>query len=199
MGPPLFPGDFFIREVLSRPESLKGRLEGGFGLLELVANVVMFVPLGVAVAAVAVQGGRPRILTAAAVAFIVATLVESAQIFLPTRRPSWVDVLANTVGGVLGALLLPASRAGLARLVRSPPSRTRGRRGRNARRCGNARGEYPAAAWSRYLPLESCALGSVNATPDRQRSGRIPGMAGPRDGTLFRSPSDSPCASDEDR
>lgn len=70
-------------------------------------NVVLFVPFGVILASV--LPGRPFVILG--VAWVVPLLVEIAQgVFLPGRTSSVVDVAANTVGGVIGAVGLSVAR-----------------------------------------------------------------------------------------
>lgn len=75
----------------------------GFGLVEFSANVLMFLPLGVLGVA-----ARPPFGAAAVVACCLAlsTAVELGQLLLiPGRTGDYRDVLANTLGAALGALV----------------------------------------------------------------------------------------------
>jgi VanZ family protein len=74
-----------------------------FETIEAGANVLMFLPLGVLFAAAV----RPRSrYLGLPVAAGVAVFVETVQLFLPERVSSVSDVVANTVGALLGVLLL---------------------------------------------------------------------------------------------
>lgn len=73
----------------------------GFGVaqLEFTANIGMFVPLGLLLAW-ALPRGRSWLLLAP-LAF--SAVIEAVQgLLLPERVPSWLDVLANGLGGVIG-------------------------------------------------------------------------------------------------
>ena len=75
-----------------------------FGLVEWLANVVMFLPLGFFAAGVV--PGRHRVLVIPG-AVVASTGIELAQLWwLPSRVASLADVLANGIGGSLGLLLL---------------------------------------------------------------------------------------------
>lgn len=84
-----------------------------YGLVEFVANIALFVPVGLFVMIVAgVRGGWLAVL----VGFAASCTIELGQlIFLPDRFATLADVLANTVGaavgGVLGLVLLRGGRA----------------------------------------------------------------------------------------
>jgi VanZ family protein len=65
--------------------------------LNVVANVLVFLPLG---AALCLLGTRLRATALAALAL--STLVEIAQLFVPGRTTSTDDVLLNTAGALLG-------------------------------------------------------------------------------------------------
>jgi VanZ family protein len=73
-----------------------------YGVLELAANMVLFVPLGALVARIL---GARLWWGGVAVGFAVSVLIELAQLaFLPARFPSVADVAANTFGAMIGAL-----------------------------------------------------------------------------------------------
>lgn len=68
-----------------------------------IINAVGFIPLSVLL--VVLFRGRLRVLTATLVCFAVSLSIELTQIFLPWRVPSLQDLLLNTAGGWIGALL----------------------------------------------------------------------------------------------
>jgi len=84
-----------------------------YGTVEFSANVVYFVPLGLLVVLLA-GGGSWRLATA--LGFGVSVVIEVAQdLFLPARVASVDDVLSNTAGACLGALLGVLTLAWMAR------------------------------------------------------------------------------------
>lgn len=75
---------------------------------EFVANVLIVVPLS-ALAALVWPRSTWRDVTAWA--FVLACAIETVQgLLLPGRTPSTVDVVANTLGGLVGALAIAALR-----------------------------------------------------------------------------------------
>jgi len=70
------------------------------GSLDFALNIVLFLPLG---ALLRLLGRRTS--TATAVGALLSLGIESAQMYIPSRHPSQLDVLANTLGALLGALL----------------------------------------------------------------------------------------------
>ena len=70
-------------------------------------NICAYVPLGAALVLVWPRriSRRRRVGLTAAFAVILSFLMETAQMWLPTRYASTLDMLANTVGALLGALL----------------------------------------------------------------------------------------------
>jgi membrane associated rhomboid family serine protease len=73
-----------------------------YRVLELAANMVLFIPLGAFVARIL---GARLWWGGAAAGFLVSVLIELAQLFfLPARFPSVSDVAANTFGAMIGAL-----------------------------------------------------------------------------------------------
>jgi hypothetical protein len=76
---------------------------------EPLANVLLFMPLGVALQW---GGARDRRITAAVVASLLSLAVETFQVYTHTRIPALPDLAANTLGGWVGAhMLLTAARA----------------------------------------------------------------------------------------
>ena len=72
--------------------------------IEFVANILLFVPFGVILT---LRLPRCWWLLAAVIAATVSSAVELAQgLFLPQRVPTWSDIVANTSGAFLGALLV---------------------------------------------------------------------------------------------
>ena len=98
-----------------------------YSRVEFLANVAMFLPIGVFF--VLLFGRRlwfVGILAGAALTL----LIEGAQLFLPGRVPDVRDLIANFLGATIGvfvALVLTASKAGQLRRRAQDPLRTRSR------------------------------------------------------------------------
>ena len=98
------------RGAYSTIESLLVRLHAhgvpewfNYGLVEFTANIVLFVPLGLLSV---ILVGADRVWHAVMAGFASSCLIELGQlVFLPSRFATPVDVLANTLGAVVGALL----------------------------------------------------------------------------------------------
>jgi glycopeptide antibiotics resistance protein len=71
------------------------------GALDFLLNIALFLPCG---ALLRRLGWRASSATAAAA--ILSLAVESAQMWIPPRCPSQLDVAANALGALLGALLV---------------------------------------------------------------------------------------------
>lgn len=74
--------------------------------VEAVANVVMFVPLGVLLP----WAGRARPAVAVLLGLALSAGIELTQLALPERHPTLRDVLMNTLGAALGAAAVLAVR-----------------------------------------------------------------------------------------
>jgi glycopeptide antibiotics resistance protein len=75
-------------------------------LISLVGNVVVFVPLGVALALA--LGREPmtlRLLKATLIGAVFSLVVELAQVAIPSRVTALSDLLLNTAGAGIGALV----------------------------------------------------------------------------------------------
>jgi VanZ like family len=80
----------------------------------LAVNLLLFVPLGLAEFALAYRLLGPRgwiVLIVAVDAAVLALIGESAQVWLPTRDSSMIDLVANTLGGAIGAMLAASAVA----------------------------------------------------------------------------------------
>lgn len=77
---------------------------GSRGLADLLLNIILFMPLGMTLAR---RGHSPRRITT--LALLLSTAIELSQFFIPGRDPSVSDVLANTCGAWLGALVFTSA------------------------------------------------------------------------------------------
>ena len=83
--------------------------------VEAGANVMLFVPLG---ALVVLWRRDWTWLHAAAIAFATTALIETAQqVLRPERFAAVSDLVANTLGGAIGALVIMAGRSVVRRRV----------------------------------------------------------------------------------
>ena len=82
-------------------------LKRGPSLPDVVTNVMLFIPWGALLAArlaVARRGALLAILAGVLSGALLSLAVEPAQLYLPPRSPSPVDLAANSGGALLGAL-----------------------------------------------------------------------------------------------
>ena len=75
-----------------------------FGLIEKGANVLLFIPFGILVAT---YFAPRRTWLALPVGVAASSIIEVCQqLFLPERFPTVYDVLANSLGAAIGALII---------------------------------------------------------------------------------------------
>ena len=77
--------------------------EPAYVVLEFVANIALFVPFGILVR---LAFARPRWWAIALLGFASTVSIELIQLALPTRFSTVSDVVANTLGTLLGLLLV---------------------------------------------------------------------------------------------
>ena len=76
---------------------------GDAALAELIANLILFIPLGVTLTLAGVRPGR-----VVAIGALLSFSVEFLQQYIPGRDPSVGDIVANTISTALGVLLVVA-------------------------------------------------------------------------------------------
>jgi hypothetical protein len=94
-------------------QSPYGAFEFHWGYVQdILINVGGFVPFGIALSAFLASTGRVRKVGAWAAigGFIVSLTIEVLQVYLPTRNSDLTDVLTNTLGACIGAVLYAAWR-----------------------------------------------------------------------------------------
>jgi glycopeptide antibiotics resistance protein len=76
---------------------------------DFASNVLLFVPIGFFLLGAAAPRGRARavawLLPVAAVWVAASVAIEFSQVFFSGRTPSWDDVVAESIGGLAGALV----------------------------------------------------------------------------------------------
>ena len=101
-----------LDEALARFPPFQFDLRRGSGT-DFVANVLLFVPIGIALAGAIADRSRALALLSApivaALAFAASLAIEFGQIFMAGRTPSWYDVVGETTGAALGALAWAAA------------------------------------------------------------------------------------------
>lgn len=115
-----------ISRVLARLQHIDQLSWLSFNRLEFLANIGLFVPLGLFL--VLLVGDRFW-WVAIGVAFAMTTAIETAQRSIPGRVPDQRDVVANTAGALIGVAIA---------LVLVLPDTVRRRRARRARRVERA-------------------------------------------------------------
>jgi VanZ family protein len=85
------------------------------GPLDLWGNVGLFLPLGVLAGVIPEQQTRPawaRVLLVFGAGLLISVLIETTQFWLPTRCADVDDVICNSSGALLGAILALTLRIG---------------------------------------------------------------------------------------
>ncbi|MFS0892916.1 VanZ family protein [Microbacterium sp. 179-I 3D3 NHS] len=72
-------------------------------VLEILANVALFVPVGLLLL---LAFPRLRVWQAVVVGGLMSLLIEGVQALMPTRIPAVSDLIANTSGTLIGALIV---------------------------------------------------------------------------------------------
>lgn len=84
--------------------------------LDVVVNIIGFMPLGFVLCLFLLQGKRDHPLrTAAVLGFVISLIIEVGQYFLPFRSSGTTDLITNTIGAALGGWLA-CGRVGAASL-----------------------------------------------------------------------------------
>lgn len=114
----LFPFNFHFADALSLPATISHLY--GWNLVDWLNNIVLFVPFGLGLSCL-MQESRLGIASGFVVVLMISAglsvTVEILQLFLPTRFSAFADILANTVGGVIGFFLFHLLKAKILTLL----------------------------------------------------------------------------------
>jgi len=93
----------WVAWVVTRIDEMRTAHEPAYIALEFFANVAMFIPFGVLVW---LAFSRPRLWVVALFGFATTVTIELVQKTMPTRYSTVSDVVANTLGAIIGVLLV---------------------------------------------------------------------------------------------
>jgi VanZ family protein len=101
----LYPFDFAPPAMPAAAwEAFASQLRMPRSLGDILGNVALFVPFGVAgVISLPVGGGAKRLVATLAAALLVAIALQAAQLYLPSRTAALGDVVWNMAGAAVGA------------------------------------------------------------------------------------------------
>jgi len=100
-------GNPLLRELLRAVSAVPGLGWVDYDVAEFSANVLLFVPMGVLFVLLL---GAWRWWLAVAIGVVATLVIEFVQLFLPERVSDPRDLLANTLGTVLGVALVALAR-----------------------------------------------------------------------------------------
>lgn len=89
-------------------ESLNGQKTSGIQWLNLYGNILVFIPTGILVA---LASNKRSISNAALVSFLLSLLLESMQLIFMMGAFDVDDLILNTLGGILGAIVIEVPRS----------------------------------------------------------------------------------------
>ncbi|MEB3280483.1 MAG: VanZ family protein [Lyngbya sp.] len=101
----LFPFDF-IWNNLSWQE-ISNRFHNPSDFTDFINNIILFFPLGFSLAGLLQQrrlSGVKVILIVFAASTVFSCTIEFLQVFIPSRKPTILDIVTNSMGGLLGGL-----------------------------------------------------------------------------------------------
>jgi VanZ family protein len=76
-----------------------------FTRFDVAINVIAYTPFGLAVSLIGSRSALARLARGIGAGALLSLGMESAQMFLPTRDASTIDLLSNTAGAALGAII----------------------------------------------------------------------------------------------
>jgi len=106
-----FVYDGVVRGYVDGHEQIVAGLEDPWDADDIVINLVLFIPLGFGLGAIAKGRGSPPkevVLRTFILGGAISLVVEILQCWLPHREPSLLDVASNSISSALGAALLLA-------------------------------------------------------------------------------------------
>ena len=101
----IYPFKFIFPESLSIKSILEA-FKYSSSIKDYSQNILLFIPLGISIAAIArYRIGHWSILIGCSIGAAVSTTVELTQLFLPTRVSNLTDIICNSLGALVGAIL----------------------------------------------------------------------------------------------
>lgn len=118
----LYPFEFSRHTTLApgRPPFFLGIAGKGGGTLDVVLNILLFLPFGFGLAVHFREKGkswRSALLYAWIVGGLLSYWIEFMQIYIPARDSGWEDVFSNSSGSLLGCLLFQIVGPGVLRVL----------------------------------------------------------------------------------
>lgn len=99
----------FNFNVVNIQEAIDIALHNSTNPIDLLANIVLFLPLGFSSYALAIRHPKhrafPDLIRVGLISIATSLLIEIAQLFIPGRFPTLSDIIFNGFGGFLGGLL----------------------------------------------------------------------------------------------
>lgn len=112
----LLPFNFYVPENITF-EYIINQFGKYSQFSDILANLLLFLPFGLGWAALMEKNRLRRteaIIIIFILSFILSSTVEFLQVFLPFRAPTSVDIITNTISGVLGGVCFHLARLTLA-------------------------------------------------------------------------------------
>lgn len=103
----LFPFNFTAPQLA--PIEVFAHFNASGNLIDQVGNILLFAPFGFGIGGVLLRQGRPpwqAVLLTGLASTSLSTLVELLQFFLPDRTPTVTDIMTNSLGGAMGAVIV---------------------------------------------------------------------------------------------
>ncbi|MEM7592212.1 MAG: VanZ family protein [Cyanobacteria bacterium P01_A01_bin.83] len=104
----LSPFKFIERDHLYLMMMLKGFFRPNSDIYDVIANILLFLPFGFGFGKIFQQRFSSNLVLltiSLLLSTTVSLIVETLQIYLPTRTPNFIDLLSNILGGVLGTVI----------------------------------------------------------------------------------------------
>jgi len=97
-----------LEKIILSPPWIGSRLNRNY-YIDIILNILGFIPLGFALSAIFIEikgtPKKPVVLMTVALCFILSLTIEIVQAWIPSRSSSMLDLISNTSGALIGAVI----------------------------------------------------------------------------------------------
>jgi len=97
-----------LEKIILSPPWIGSELNRNY-FIDMIVNIIGFIPLGFVLSATLIEingtSKKPVVLITVALCFMISLSIEIVQAWFPSRSSSMLDLMSNTSGALIGAMI----------------------------------------------------------------------------------------------